>query len=44
VVADGQQRTIALSELDMKATVAVNRERGVDLKIPKRRSEVVVAF
>ena len=43
-VADGQQRTIALSELDMKATVAVNRERGVDLKIPKSRNEVVVAF
>jgi thiol-disulfide isomerase/thioredoxin len=44
VLVDGEQRTIALSELDMSATIAVNRERGIDLTVPKNRSEVVVAF
>ncbi len=44
VVVGGQQRTIALSALDMKATVAVNRERGINLNIPKSRGEVFVTF
>jgi thiol-disulfide isomerase/thioredoxin len=37
---DGQPRTIPLSALDLKATVAANRERGIDLKIPSNRSEI----
>jgi thiol-disulfide isomerase/thioredoxin len=44
VIVGGQQRTIALSALDMKATVAVNRERGINLNIPKSRGEVFVTF
>jgi len=40
----GQQRTIALSTLDIKTTIAVNHERGIDPKIPQNRSEVFVAF
>jgi thiol-disulfide isomerase/thioredoxin len=44
VVRDGKQLTIALSALDINATIAVNHERGIDLKIPKSRSEVFVAF
>ncbi len=44
VMVGGQQRTIALSTLDVKATVAVNRQRGVEFKIPKSRSEVFVTF
>ena len=40
----GQQRTIALNALDMKATTAANHARGVDLKIPQNRSEVLLAF
>lgn len=44
VVVGGQQRTIALSALDMKTTIAVNHQRGVDLKVPKSRSEVFVTF
>ncbi len=40
----GQQRTIPLSTLDIKTTVALNRERGIDLKIPQSRSEVTIAF
>lgn len=41
---DGQQRTIALRTLDIKATLALNRQRGVDLNIPKNQSEMFVAF
>jgi peroxiredoxin len=44
VAVDGGQRTITLSELDLKATAALNRERGIDLKIPQNRNEVYVAF
>jgi thiol-disulfide isomerase/thioredoxin len=39
----GQQRTIAMSALDMKATLAANHERGIDLKIPARRHEIFLA-
>jgi len=44
VMVDGQWRTIALSTLDLKATLAVNHDRGVDLNIPKNRSEIFLAF
>jgi thiol-disulfide isomerase/thioredoxin len=44
VVVNGQKRTIALSELDLNATIAVNRQRGVDLTIPKKSNEVFVTF
>ena len=40
----GQQRAIALNTLDIKATLAVNRERGIELKIPQSRSEITIAF
>jgi thiol-disulfide isomerase/thioredoxin len=39
-----QQRTIALNALDLPATNAANRARGVDLKIPNNRNEVFVGF
>jgi hypothetical protein len=39
-----EQRVIALSALDVKATVALNRQRGIDLKIPQSRNEVSVSF
>jgi hypothetical protein len=44
VVVNGEKRTIALSELDLKATMAVNHQRGVDLIIPKKSDEVFVTF
>ena len=44
VVVVGQQRTIPLSVLDIKATIAVNQARGIDLKIPKSPNEAFVAF
>ena len=40
----GEQRTVALNTLDIKATIAVNHARGVDIKIPQNRSEVFLAF
>ncbi len=44
VLVEGKERTIALSALDIKTTIAVNHERGIDLKIPKSRNEVFIAF
>ena len=42
---DGQkQRTIPLSAIDLNATVAANRERGLDLKIPANKAEITLGF
>jgi thiol-disulfide isomerase/thioredoxin len=40
-VADpGNERTIALSALDLKVTIAANHDRGIDLKIPTNSNEI----
>ncbi len=44
VTADGQDRSIPLSALNVPKTVAVNRERGVNIKFPTSGNEVFVAF
>lgn len=44
VAVDGQMRSIPLSALNVNATITANHERGIDLKIPKSRSELVIAF
>lgn len=44
VTVGGEQRAIALSALDVKATLALNRKRGIDLKIPQNRNEVDLSF
>jgi len=44
VTAEGQDRSIPLSALNVPKTVAVNRERGVNIKFPTSGSEVFVAF
>jgi thiol-disulfide isomerase/thioredoxin len=44
IAVGAEQRSIALNALDMKATTEANRQRGVELKIPKSRSEVFLAF
>ena len=44
VTAEGQERSIPISALDVKKTVAANRERGINLKIPTSGSEVFLAF
>jgi len=38
------QRTIPLQMLDLDATIAENRERGIDLRIPNDRSEISLRF
>jgi hypothetical protein len=38
------QRTIPREMLDLEATLAANRERGLDLRIPENRNEVSVRF
>jgi thiol-disulfide isomerase/thioredoxin len=40
----GTQRTIPLSALDLKATIAENHKRGIDLKIPLYQNEVLLGF
>ena len=44
VSAEGQDRSIPLSALDIKKTIAVNQERGINLKIPTSSNEVFLAF
>ncbi len=41
---DRQPRTIPLSMLDMNATLAADRQRGIDLRIPAGRNEVSLGF
>ena len=41
---DRHQRTIPLSKLNINATTAVNRERGIDLRIPVDRNEIYLGF
>ena len=38
------RRTIPLQMLNVDATVAANRERGIDLRIPADRTEISVSF
>jgi hypothetical protein len=40
----GHERTVRLGTLDIKTTLVVNRERGIELKIPQSRSEITIAF
>jgi hypothetical protein len=41
---DRQLRTVPLDMLDVSATVASNRERGIDLQIPDDRNQISVRF
>jgi hypothetical protein len=41
---DRQARTIPLSMLDMNATLAADRQRGIDLRIPAGRNEISLGF
>jgi cytochrome c biogenesis protein CcmG, thiol:disulfide interchange protein DsbE len=44
VTAEGQDRSIPISALDLKKTIALNHERGINLKIPTSGNEVFLAF
>jgi len=39
-----QRRTVPLPMLDLNATIAANRDRGIDLRIPADRNEISVSF
>jgi hypothetical protein len=44
ITIDGQHRAIPLEMLDLDATMAANRQRGIDLRIPADQNEVVLSF
>ena len=44
VTIDRQQRTVKFSALDLERTVAANRDRGVNLRIPADRGEISLGF
>ncbi len=44
LIVEGKQRTIPLTDLDLKASTAANHERGVNLRIPTNPNEVVMGF
>lgn len=44
ITVDGQHRTIPLQMLDVDATMAANRQRGIDLRIPPDHNEIVLSF
>ena len=41
---DREHRNLPLAALDLNATVAANRERGIDLRIPDDRNEISLGF
>ena len=44
VTIDGKQRTIPLTDIDLKASTVANRERGVSLRIPTNPNEIVLGI
>ena len=44
VTIDRQERTLKLSALDLDRTMAANRDRGVNLRIPADRGEISLGF
>ncbi len=44
VTQDGRQRTIPMSSVNVDATLAANRQRGVDLKFPADKSQMMLSF
>lgn len=44
VEVDRQRRIIPLSQLNLSATIAANRERGIDLQIPKDNAHIFLSF
>ncbi len=44
IAADGKQLAIPLTDLDLNASTAANQERGVNLRIPTKPSEIVIGF
>jgi len=42
--ASGKPRTIPLNALYVSATIAANRERGLDIKVPQNKGEIMLSF
>lgn len=41
---DDARRTIPIRELDLKETIAANRERGIEIKVPRGTTEIFLGF
>ena len=41
---NGAPRTIQMSAINIQATVAANKQRGIDLKVPADKSQMVLSF
>ncbi len=41
---NGEQRRVPLSDLDIRKTVSVNHERGIEFKVPATNNEVFLSF
>ncbi|MGA7459496.1 MAG: hypothetical protein WBW69_04680 [Candidatus Korobacteraceae bacterium] len=41
---NGMQRTVPLSELNVDATVAANKARGLNIKFPTDKSQIMLGF
>ena len=41
---NGEPKQIPLSTLDLKRTIAVNHERGIDFKVPAANNQVFLSF
>jgi hypothetical protein len=41
---NGMQRTIPLSDLNMKETIAANHAHGLDIKFPTDRTQIMLGF
>ena len=44
VIIERQQRTVPFDMLDINATINANHERGIDLRIPYDRNEILLNF
>lgn len=44
LVQNSLHRTIPIKAINVQATVAVNKQRGLDLKIPTSKSQMVLSF
>jgi peroxiredoxin len=44
IAIEGEERVIAINKVDVRATEAANRARGIEIKVPTSKSEVFVSF
>jgi len=44
VVQKGSERTIPMSAVNVSATVAANRQRGIELKVPDNKAQMTLSF